>query len=71
MLWNERNSTTKTNQRPCSLEGHGRRRLEQTWHLVEDDTFKDGCPRALADLHPWDIYPCNVGDMWVRHKEDG
>ena len=40
MVWNERNRTTKNNQRPSSLEGHDRRRLEQTRHPEEGDTSK-------------------------------
>ena len=31
------NRTTKNNERPHDLDGHDRRRLEQTWHLVLEE----------------------------------
>ena len=37
MVWNEHNRTTKNNERPCDLEAHGGRRLEQTWHMEEEE----------------------------------
>jgi len=31
------NITTKNKERPHDLDGHDRRRLEQTWHLVIEE----------------------------------
>ena len=50
---------TKNNQRPCGLEGHDRRRLEQKLHLDEEETGvgDDGYTLEQALSRP----SCTVG----------